>query len=188
LESIYNAVLLTADQGATMERLFNLDLQLVTDAVLTMIAVFVLFLVMSYLLFNPVRDLLKKRQEKIKTDIDTAEADKKDAKALKDEYDKKMKVVEKEAEEILAEARKKALQNENRIIQEAKEEANEIIKKAKRDAELEKSKALDEMKKEMIDIASLMAGKVVKQSINTEIQDSLIEETLKEVGEGTWQS
>ncbi len=33
-----------------------------------------------------------------------------------------------------------------------------------------------------------MAGKVVAASIDTNIQDSLIEETLKEVGESTWQS
>ena len=44
------------------------------------------------------------------------------------------------------------------------------------------------MKQEMISIASLMAGKVVAQSIDTTIQESLIEETLKEVGDKTWQS
>ena len=52
-----------------MERLFNLDLQLLADSVLTMIAVLVLFFLASYLLFNPVRDFLKKRQEKIQGDI-----------------------------------------------------------------------------------------------------------------------
>ena len=52
----------------------------------------------------------------------------------------------------------------------------------------QKQKAYDGMKKEMVEIASLMAGKVVSQSIDTKVQDSLIEETLKEVGEKTWQS
>ena len=47
-----------------MERLFDLDLQLLADAALMIIAVFVLFLVASYFLFNPVRELLAKRQEK----------------------------------------------------------------------------------------------------------------------------
>ena len=40
----------------------------------------------------------------------------------------------------------------------------------------------------MIDIASLIASKVVAESIDTTIQDSLVEETIKEVGEQTWQS
>ena len=44
-----------------MERLFDLDFQLLHDAVLLAIAVFVLFLVMSYLLFDPVRKMLQDR-------------------------------------------------------------------------------------------------------------------------------
>ena len=44
------------------------------------------------------------------------------------------------------------------------------------------------MKREMVVIASMMAGKVVKASIDTTIQESLINETLKEIGESTWQS
>ena len=171
-----------------MERLFDLDLQLLADATLTAISVFVLFLLASYLLFNPARELLKKRQDKIKDDIDTANKDKEDAAALKADYDAKIKDIQKESEEILSEARKKAKANEAQIIAEAKEEANRIIKSAENEALLEKQRAYDEMKQEMISIASLMAGKVVAQSIDTTIQESLIEETLKEVGDKTWQS
>lgn len=46
----------------------------------------------------------------------------------------------------------------------------------------------DDMKQEMIAIASAMAGKVVAASIDTSVQDELIEETLKEMGEQTWLS
>ena len=171
-----------------MERLFDLDLQLLADATLTAISVFVLFLLASYLLFNPARELLKKRQDKIKDDIDTANKDKEDAAALKADYDAKIKDIQKESEEILSEARKKAKANEAQIIAEAKEEANRIIKNAENEALLEQQRAYDEMKQEIISIASLMAGKVVAQSIDTTIQESLIEETLKEVGDKTWQS
>lgn len=171
-----------------MERLFDLDLQLLADATLTAISVFVLFLLASYLLFNPARELLKKRQDKIKNDIDTANKDKEDAAALKADYDAKIKDIQRESEEILSEARKKAKANEAQIIAEAKEEANRIIKNAENEALLEKQRAYDEMKQEMISIASLMAGKVVAKSIDTTIQESLVEETLKEVGDKTWQS
>ena len=56
------------------------------------------------------------------------------------------------------------------------------------EVELEKKRALDDMKQEMITIASMMAAKVVLASIDTEAQESLIDETLKEMGEGTWLS
>ena len=44
------------------------------------------------------------------------------------------------------------------------------------------------MKKEMISVAAAMAGKVVSRSMDAGIQDSLVEETLNEMGEETWQS
>jgi len=185
LNMVINAVLLS---GEEMTRLFDLDFQLLADSVLTAISVFVLFILASYLLFNPAKELLKKRQDKIQEDIDTAAKDKEDANALKDEYEAKIKQVNAESDEILAQARKKATANETQIIAEAKEEAARIIKQARVEAELEKQKAYDEMKKEMVNIASLMAGKVVAQSIDTTVQDSLVEETLREVGEKTWQS
>ena len=56
------------------------------------------------------------------------------------------------------------------------------------EAELEKSKLADEVKTEMIQIAAVLAGKVVAANINTEIQADLIDETLKEIGEDTWLS
>ncbi len=171
-----------------MTRLFDLDFQLLHDTVLAAIAVFVLFLFLSYLLFNPVRKMLEDRKMKIKTDLDTAKLDKEDAAALKAEYDAKLKNIEKEAEEILSEARQKALKNEARIVEEAKEEASRIIKRANEEAILEKKRAMDEMKQEVIGIASMMAQKVVSASIDTTIQDTLVEETLKEMGDSTWQN
>ncbi len=175
--------------SAEMEpRLFDLDFQLIADASLMIIAVIALFLIASYLLFNPVRDMLQKRQDKIKDELDNAAKDMADAKTLKADYEAKLKDIDKEAEMILSEARKKALANENKIVAQAKEEAARIIERANVEAELEKKKAADEVKREMVVLASLMAGKVVNASINTTVQDSLIEETLNEMGESTWLS
>ena len=44
------------------------------------------------------------------------------------------------------------------------------------------------MKQEMIAIASMMAGKAVAASMNETTQKELIDRTLKEIGEETWQS
>ena len=43
-----------------MDRLIGFDPQLLHDAVLTGINIFILFFALSYLLFNPVRDVLEK--------------------------------------------------------------------------------------------------------------------------------
>ena len=168
--------------------LFNLDAQLLFDTALLAIAVFFLVLAMSYLLFNPARKMLKDRQERISNDIDSAKEDKESAAALKAEYEAKLKEVDKEAEGILAEARQKAMKNQAKIIDEAKEEASRIVKRAQEEAELEKKHAMDDMKQEMIAVAAMMAQKVVAASSDTNIQSTLVDETLKEMGESTWLS
>ena len=171
-----------------MEQLFGLNPQLLHDTVLSVLAILFLFTLMSYLLFNPAKKMLKDRQERIKNDIKKKKKDREEAAAVKAEYNAKIKEIDKEAEEILSEARQKALKNESRIVDEAKEEAARIIKRANEEAVLEKKRIMDEAKQEMIAIASMMAGKVVTASIDTSIQDALVEETLKEIGESTWQS
>ena len=148
-----NLVLLS---GEGFDYLFDLTGQLLQDAVLMIIAVFVLFLVASHFLFNPARDMLKKRQEKIKGELDDAKESMESADALK-------------AEDILTQARKKALENENRIIAEAKNEAAVIIKQARNEAELEKRKAADDVKREMISFAAMMAGSVTKGAVDVSI-------------------
>ena len=152
------------------------------------IAMFVLFTLLSYLLFEPVRKMLDERKRRVKEEQDTAKKERADAVVFKEEYETKLKEVDKEAQVILSEARKKAMKTESQIVAEAKEEAARIIARANAEVELEKKRALDEMKQEMVAIASLMAGKVVKASIDTNVQESLIDETLKEMGERTWLS
>ncbi len=173
---------------ASQTFLFNLDAQLLFNTLLMAAAIFVLFWIMSFLLFNPARKLLQDRQERIAKDISDAKDASESAAAMKAEYESKLKNIEKEAEAILSEARQKALKNEQRIIDEAKEEARRIIKHAQEEALLEKKHAMDDVKKEIITVASLMAQKVVSTSIDTTIQDTLVEETLKEMGDSTWLS
>jgi len=171
-----------------LERLFNLDAQLLFDACVMAVSMFVMFTFLSYLLFEPVRKMLEERRQRIADEQETAKREKEEAITYKEQYEQKLKEIDKEAQEILSEARKKAMKNEAQIIAEAKEEAARIIARANSEIELEKKRALDDMKQEMISIASLMAGKVVSASIDTSIQDSLIDETLKEMGEQTWLS
>lgn len=171
-----------------MGRLFALDPQLLFDTVVMALSMLLLFTVLSYLLFNPVRDVLEKRKQRIVDDKETAKREKEEAISYKEEYEKKLQEVDIEVQEILSQARKKAMKNEAKIVEEAREEAARIIARANAEIELEKKRALDDMKQEMITIASLMAQKVVTASIDTDVQESLIEETLKEMGESTWQS
>lgn len=167
-------------------RLFDLDLQLLQDSLLTLIAVFVLFLAGSYFLFNPVRSFLERRKQKIADDIQAAKDDKEEAKRLKEEYEEKLKDVDSKVEEILADARKKALANAEKTVNNARSEADRIIDNANHEAALEKKRVANEVKEEIVNVASEMAGRIVENSMDDETRKRLLDDTLKEMGESTW--
>ena len=175
-------------EGDSLSRLFGLDLQLGADFFLSAIAIFVLFFAFSFLLFNPARKMLNNRKKRIHDEIQDAADLKSEAERLKAEYEDKLKNIDKESEEILSSARKRALEGENRVLEEARKEADRIIDHARTEAELEKQKAIDEVKREMIVVASMIAEKVVSEKIDTTVQDKLVEDTLKEIGKSTWQN
>ena len=145
-------------------RIFGLDPQLVFQVAFQMLAIFILFLAASYLLLDPVRKILNDRKE----------------------YDTKLKRIDKEAEQILSDARKKAMQRENEIIADARAEAARIMENAKSEAELEKKRVKDEVKQEIISVAALMSEKIIAASVDEQTQNALFEQTLKEMGDKTW--
>lgn len=169
-------------------KIFGLDSQLLVDTGITMIAMLVLFLLLSYLLFNPARDLIRKRQEYIQGQLDEAARAQTEAMDMKSQYDEKLSGVDAEAADMLAEARQKALDQEKKILGQASEEAHTILARAEKEVALEKDKVRDEMKQEMVQVASAMAGRFVAASMDEEKQAQLIDETLREMGDDTWQN
>lgn len=167
-------------------RIFGLDIQLGFDVIFEAIAILIMFVLLSYLLFEPVRKILEDRKKKIAGQLDQAQKDQEEAARLRAEYEGKIKNIEKEADEILTQARKKALKREEEIVQEAKEEAARRIARADHEIELQKAKVQDQMKKEMVQVAVMMAGKIIAEKITEEEQDSLVDATLKEMGDQTW--
>ncbi len=172
--------------AGSQTRIFGLDAQLLFDILVQGLAIFLLFIFLTYILIEPVKKVINDRQVKITNDLESAAKDKEEAAKLKAEYDEKIKNAEAEAGDILTSARKKAVKNQETIVAEAKEEAARIISAANQEAELEKNRVKDEVKQEIIGVATVMAGKFVDGSMDDAKQAALIDETLKEMGDSTW--
>ena len=168
------------------DRIFGLDAQLIFQLIFMGIAIFLLFLAASYLLLDPVRKKLNDRKERVMQEQREALENREAAVRMREEYDGKLKEIDKVAEQILSDSRKKAMQRENEIIVNAKEEAGRIIAGARQEAELEQKRVNDEVKQEIISVASLLSEKLVASSRDEKKQNELIEQTLKEIGDDTW--
>ncbi|MCR5467139.1 MAG: F0F1 ATP synthase subunit B [Lachnospiraceae bacterium] len=176
----------TAGEPVLKDKIFALDWQLIFDALIVACAVFFLFFLLSYLVFNPARNLMQKRRDKIAEDIAAAEKEKEDALAFKKEYDARLRDVDREADGILADAKRRAKDREEAIIAEAKEESARIMTRTKAEVELEKSKAKDEIKQEIVTVAGEMAGRFIKDKMDEQKQAALVDDVIREMGDATW--
>ena len=170
------------------DRIFGLDAQLIFQLLFMGIAIFLLFMAASYLLLDPVRKILNDRKERVMREQREALENREAALRMREEYDGKLKEIYKGAEQILSDSRKKAMQRENEIIMNAKEEAGRIVAGARQEAELEQKRVNDQVKQEIISVAALLSEKLVASSLDEEKQNALIEQTLKEIGDDTWQN
>lgn len=141
---------------------------------------------LSWLLFKPVGAFLLARTLRIQNQIDDAKNQKNKADSYRKEYETKLAKIQEEANEILRQARAKAKQNEQQIISDARAQAEEIRKRSLIEIELEKERVKDEMKKEMIEVATLMASKFVATSMDDHKQNELIDEIINEAGDVQW--
>jgi len=167
-------------------RMLGFDVQTLIQVLLHMSAVLLLFFLLAKLLFNPVREILENRKKEIETTLDKIESDNEAAETLKAEYDNKLKSIKAEADKILAHAHTRAVAREDEIVKEAHEEATKIMQRAHLEIERERDQMKDDIRREIIEVATIMASKFVEISLSEEQQKVLINETINEMGEDTW--
>lgn len=178
--------LLSTESSLPEPRILGFDLQLLIQTGLQMMAALLLFFVLGRLLFNPVREILRKRQEEIENTFKKIETDSKEAETLKSEYDGKLKNIKLEADKILSHAHTRAIAREDEIVKEAHEEANRILQRAHLEIERERESMKDDIRREIIEVATLMASKFVEASLSEDQQRVLINQTINEMGDDIW--
>ena len=165
---------------------FGMDMDTVVSAGANLINVGVLALVLAVLLYRPVRDILRKRTERIQGQMSQAEDDMAKAAELRLEYEQKLDEVLREREEILGQARKSAAETSRRLIAEAKKEADALKERATENVKMEWERAESEMRTAIIDVSALLTEKFVSLAINKETHDRLFAKTMADLEVVQW--
>ena len=166
-----------------MPKILHFDIQLLIQAGSQFINIAIVIAVLGFILYIPVRDFLDRRRQGIADQIASAEEQEKQANENKALYESKLKTIETERNEILDSARKRVQEKEVQILAEAKKEAEALRNRAQLDIEREKEKAQDEMKAQIIQIASLMAGRYLSANMDSDTQNRLLDEVISELGD-----
>jgi F-type H+-transporting ATPase subunit b len=168
------------------ERLFGMDSQTVLQAVANLINVGVLAALLAFLLYRPIREILRKRSDRIQGQLAHAEEEMEKATELRQLYERKMEDVDREREDILGEARKQAAETGRRLVTDAKKEADAVRERAAHNVEMEWERAQAEMRTAIIDVSAIMAEKFVSLAINKETHDRLFDESMADLEGMTW--
>ena len=167
-------------------RPFGMDMDTVISAGVNLFNVLLLAAVLAFMLYRPVRDILRKRTEKIQGQLTQAEDDMAKAAELRLQYEQKIEEIQREREDILGEARKLAAETSRRLITEAKKEADALRERATANVEMEWDRAESEMRTAIIEVSAVMAEKFVTLAINKETHDRLFAETMSGLEGMTW--
>ena len=154
--------------------------------IVTAVVLLILYLIFRKFLYKPVSRFMHKRNDLIQTEIDNAKSLKLEAKFIKENQEKIINDAHTESRKIIEEAKKISDEIKDNIIIEAKKEAKEIIKKAEKEVEKQKIEALEDMKNQSVDLAILIASKIMEEQLKVDKQNLLIDKFVEEVGASHW--
>ena len=143
-------------------------LRLDFNLVLTMINLVVLYLILRKFLFRPLMNIMEQRRTMIADGLQHAEDTKKEAYALKSQYESALGGAKEEYD---------------RILDEADQAAGKLMKDARETIDLEKEKTLRDMQSEVAALAVSAAKKMVKQQYGADADQAAYDQFLKEAGD-----
>ena len=141
----------------------------------------ILFLALYFIGYKRFLKIMDDRSRKIKESLEAGERAKQEAVSAEKEVAKKIEEASLSGQQIVSQAVKTAEEVRRRAAQDAKKDADTLIAKAQVEIVREKQESLTELRKEVADLAVMVAGKAIATSLDKETQRKLIDNTLKEV-------
>lgn len=153
------------------------------DLILVNIVSFLLLLwLLKKLLFGPVTKLLDARTQEIRSDYESAENEKARMEQLRAEYEAKLADVAEEARAKIAAAVHEGQEMKQQIIAEARGKAEDILRRGAEELAREHDKAISQLRSEVVELATEVAGKAVARALDDEAHRRLIREFIEGIG------
>lgn len=144
----------------------------------SLVGFLILLFVLTKFAFGPLVAVLQARQDKIRGDLDEAQRSKDDMIRLQQEYTQRLNQIEDEARDKIAAAVRDAQAARDEILTRAHSEAAAIVQRGQDEVASERAKAIVDARNQIVDLASLMASRTVRQNLNASSQAQLVDEAI----------
>lgn len=140
-----------------------------------------LLFALKKLAWGPLLEALETRQNAIRKSLDDAQQAKNELERLNAESARIIQQARVDAEGIVSQGRVDGERLREEIRTKARTEADNIVKNAERQIQLETSRALEQIRREAVDLSVMIASKIIQRNLSKEDNERLIDEALKQV-------
>lgn len=156
----------------------NFDRSLIVQIVNFVILLFI----MTRLLYRPVLAKMEERTAAIKRSLDEAQAARAEAARQQQENEARLRAAYTEAAAIRAQALKDAADEQRRLLDAARTESQRLIETAKAQMDADIRRAREELRREVSDLATAIAEKLVRRSLRDEDHRRIVDEAIARIG------
>jgi len=160
---------------------FNLFAGNLGTAIWTLLIFVLVLYVLGRFAWGPILAGLQRRERFIRESLETARQDREAAEARLREYEQKLAAARDEASRIVEEGRRDGEVTRRKIEEEARAAGEAMIQRAKREIGVARDTALRELYEKSAELATGMAGSILKRQLAPEDHDRLVQEALAEL-------
>jgi F-type H+-transporting ATPase subunit b len=147
------------------------------------LAFLAVFVVLARFAFPRINQGLKQRTDKIKEDLEKAEASRNEAQGILERYESQLQEARSEANRIIEESRRTAESMRRDLLAKAEEEANQVVARAQEEIRTERDRAFGELRRQVGELSVELASRVVGTELNKQKQMSLVDGYIDELTE-----
>ena len=147
----------------------------------TIVCFLATYWVLKKFAFGRIQALIDERRDRIQKSIDEADSARQEARNLVEEHRKLIGQAKTESEEILAEARRIADSQRERVRAETEEDRQRRLEETRRQIEAETTLALEVIRSEVADLTVIATKKVTGKILDPQDHKRLIDEAIGEL-------
>jgi F-type H+-transporting ATPase subunit b len=154
--------------------------QIITHIIGFVIAIIIL----KKFAWKPLLSMLEERRNKIKSEFDNIEQERKKTEKLYSDYQTKLEEIDSLARTKIQEAAREGKMLSNAIKENARREAKQIVAKTKEDIQRDLDKAKLQLRDDVVNITLRLAEKIIQEKLDQEKDKRLVAQFVDEMRQG----
>ena len=150
-----------------------------------LLAQLITFLVAVFILWKtawkPLNQMMRLRQEKIRSELNEAERAQKETRKLEEDYQQRLKDLHRKTTELLSQTKQEGMKMREEIINQARAEAGEALRKARLELKSEQNRMLAELRAETTLLSLEIAEKTIHRILDERDREKLFQEILPQM-------